>query len=80
MAVAVQEALERKRILRRSQVETLTGLSRSTIYARIQQGTFPPPIQLGSRAVGWTVADIDHWLEARIAATRRESKLSAKEV
>ena len=36
------------------QVEARTGLSRSTIYARVKVGTFPAPVSLGPRAVGWT--------------------------
>jgi prophage regulatory protein len=50
-------------ILRRKQVEAATGLSRSTIYQRIKDKTFPPAIQLGPRAVGWRVGDIDAWLD-----------------
>ena len=57
-------------ILRRPQVEARTGLSRSTIYARIQNGTFPRPILLGSRAVGWLEHEIGDWLDERIKASR----------
>ena len=39
--------------LRRKQVETRTGLSRSTIYQTIKDGVFPKPVPLGPRAVGW---------------------------
>jgi prophage regulatory protein len=58
-------------ILRRKQVETRTGLSRSTIYARIAVGTFPKPIDLGSRAVGWIEAEIDAWLKSCIETSRK---------
>ena len=50
-------------ILRRKQVEREVGLSRSSIYQRIKDGTFPAPVKLGLRAVGWRVADIDRFLE-----------------
>src|SRR5258705_10359808 len=40
-------------ILRRKQVQNRTGLSRSTIYERVRAGTFPRPISLGPRTVGW---------------------------
>ncbi|MFM0758291.1 helix-turn-helix transcriptional regulator [Paraburkholderia strydomiana] len=50
------------RILRRRQVEARTGLSRSTIYRRMQAGTFPPAVPLGGRLVGWRAADIDAFL------------------
>jgi prophage regulatory protein len=50
-------------ILRRSQVEREVGLKRSTIYQRMQEGTFPRPIRLGERAVGWRASDIELFLE-----------------
>lgn len=57
---------EKLSILRRKQVEERTGLSRSTIYLFIQEGTFPKPISLGARAVGWLENEIQEWLAARI--------------
>ena len=53
-------------ILRRKQVEQRTGLSRSTIYLHIQEGTFPRPINLGARSVGWLENEIEAWLTERI--------------
>ncbi|MEX3960287.1 AlpA family transcriptional regulator [Trinickia symbiotica] len=50
-------------ILRRAQVENEVGLKRSTIYQRMQEGTFPRPIRLGDRAVGWRATDIENFLE-----------------
>ena len=58
---------EKLTILRRKQVEKRTGLSRSTIYLRIQEGTFPKPIKLGERAVGWLENEVDGWLKQQIA-------------
>jgi len=63
MANTNQEKLS---ILRRKQVEKRTGLSRSTIYLRIQEGTFPRPINLGVRAVGWIENEIEAWLAERL--------------
>lgn len=58
-------------ILRRKQVELRTGLSRSTIYARIAEGAFPPPIDLGGGgAVGWIEDEINSWLMTCIKASR----------
>ena len=39
-------------ILRRRVVQERTGLSRSTIYLRMAQGSFPKSVPLGVRAVG----------------------------
>lgn len=54
-------------ILRRKQVEARTGLSRSTIYNRIKQGTFPAPISLGVKSVGWVEDEIQTFLADRVA-------------
>ena len=68
MAAQIQSA---PTILRRKQVEARTGLSRSTIYDRIKAGTFPAPISLGEKAVGWIESEVDAWLVARIQASRK---------
>jgi prophage regulatory protein len=57
-------------ILRRKQVEARTGLARSTIYDRVKSGTFPAPVSLGARAVGWVESEIDEWLFAQIKTRR----------
>ena len=58
-------------ILRLPAVKTRTGLSRSTIYLRLSQGTFPRPVSLGGRAVGWVEEEIQSWLAERSAASRK---------
>lgn len=58
-------------ILRLPAVKTTTGLSRSTIYHRVAEGTFPKPVSLGGRAVGWIQAEVQEWLQRRIDASRR---------
>lgn len=77
MAAQVQNALT---ILRRKQVEARTGLSRSSIYARLKPNpkrpadfdpTFPRPVSLGAKAVGWIEAEIDAWLTAQVEKSRR---------
>ena len=50
------------KILRLPEVVNLTGLGRSTIYAKISAGEFPKPIRLGVRAVGWADEDVYTWL------------------
>ncbi len=55
-------------ILRRPEVEARTGLGCSTIYDGIKAGTFPAPVQLGPKSVGWVESEINAWLAARVAA------------
>lgn len=77
MATQIQTALT---ILRRRQVEARTGLSRSSIYAKLRHNpkrpgdfdpTFPAPIAVGAKAVGWIEAEIDAWLTAQVKKSRR---------
>ena len=60
------------RILRRKQVEVRTGLSRSTIYAMIRDGSFPAPVALGAKAVGWLQNEVEEWITERIRANRSD--------
>ncbi len=57
-------------ILRRREVEKQTGLSRSTIYQRIREKSFPLPISLGSKSVGWIKSEIDEWIAERVKFSR----------
>ena len=56
------------RLLRRPQVEEITGISHSSIYRLIQDGDFPRPVKVGSAAVRWRSSDITAWLESRPVA------------
>jgi prophage regulatory protein len=63
-------------IERRRDLEVRLGLSRSTIYDKINprspryDATFPTPIKLGGGAVGWLSEEVDAWLTCRIHASR----------
>lgn len=61
-------------ILRLPTVKARTGLSRSTIYLRIAEGSFPQPVSLGDRAVGWIEAEVNDWLAQRIEASRKAAR------
>ena len=57
-------------ILRLPEVKSRTGLSRSTIYLRMKNKSFPCQITLGGRAVGWVEEDINQWLAEKIEESR----------
>ncbi len=57
------------RLLRRHEVEELTGLSRASIYRWIGDEKFPPPVRVGAMAVRWKESDITAWIQSRPAAT-----------
>jgi prophage regulatory protein len=68
-----QEALS---ILRRKQVEKILGLSRSTLYDRLDpkspryDPSFPKPVGLGFRAVGFLRGEVEAWLAAQVQKSR----------
>ena len=63
---ANQERQMSYKILRLKDVQRMTGLSRSTIYAEITKGNFPRQIKLtGARSVGWHESAIVRWIESR---------------
>jgi len=69
------------RILRLNAVLDRTGLSRSTLYRKMQDGTFPHNVKISTRSAGWRESAIEEWLrnpifysaEAGQRATRSRS-------
>ena len=59
-------------LIRRKEVERLTALSRSRIYALMSKGVFPKPIALGTMSVAWLEVEVRGWIASRIAASRKE--------
>ncbi|BCQ66833.1 DNA-binding protein [Pseudomonas sp. Eqa60] len=71
------------RIIRLKEVIDSTGLARSTIYKFITLDTFPKPVSLGDRCVGWVESEVHDWILARIeerdlaeSASARSGRLS----
>lgn len=54
------------RIIRLKEVIDSTGLARSTIYKYIDEGSFPKPVSLGGRSVGWVESEVHDWILERI--------------
>ena len=50
-----------------------TSLSRSSIYLKMQDGTFPPSVKLSKRAMGWPEDVITEWIEQRINESNTDS-------
>lgn len=60
-------------ILRRQDVEKVTGLAKPTIYQLIKKGEFPRQVKITGRAVGWLESEILAWQKTRIANRDREA-------
>ena len=56
--------------LRLPGVKEITGLSKSSLYALIQEKSFPAPVRLGARTVAWVRSEVRQWALGRIRASR----------
>jgi prophage regulatory protein len=52
-----------QRVLRMPAVQQKIGLCKASVYNRIKNGSFPRPIPLGGKSVGWLESEIDQWIE-----------------
>ena len=60
-------------ILRLPDVMKFSGLCRSSVYAGVSSGTFPAPVKIGLRAVGWRTSDLTKWLETLVPSLGKKS-------
>jgi prophage regulatory protein len=76
------EPRQLRRILRIRAVEAITGKKESSIYEGVAAGTFPAPVPIGPRAVGWLEDELAEWQEQQIAAraARAEQRRREEEV
>ena len=71
MSIGMEQGMDAPvRVLRLPRVQARTGLSRSSIYMRVANRSFPQPIRLGARAIGWIESEVDQWIRDQIAASR----------
>ena len=61
----LQVAQVAEALLRLRTVEALTGLSASTIYAKLKAREFVEPVRLGARCTRWKAGDVMAWLAAQ---------------
>ena len=67
---------QKHRFIRLNEVLSRTGFGRTSIYRKMEDGSFPKSLKLGgppkdpsifdSRAVAWIEDEVDHWMESRI--------------
>lgn len=59
------------RLIRLPEVQRLTGLGRSQLYALAAQDRFPAPIKLSDRCSAWVESDVRGWIAERIEAAQK---------
>lgn len=55
------------KLIRLDEVIEAVGLSRSTIYLKMNKGTFPKPVSVGERGKRWLLRDVEDWIDGRVA-------------
>ncbi|MFZ0747286.1 MAG: AlpA family phage regulatory protein [Terracidiphilus sp.] len=55
-----------QKFVRLPDVKGQTGLSRSSIYAKIATGSFPTAVPIGIRAVAWIEEEVQEWIRKQI--------------
>ena len=65
-----------KRFIRLPEVMSRTGYGRTSIYRKMEDGSFPKSVKLGgppldpsvfdSRAIAWIEDEVDNWIQSRI--------------
>ena len=58
-------------LIRLPEVMAICALSRSGIYERVKNGTFPAPVKLDGRPSAWIKHEVQQWNVRQIAASRR---------
>ena len=56
------------RLIRLREVLHRTGMSRSTVYRRMELEQFPKPYPLGGRIVAWAESEIDQWIAEKLGS------------
>ena len=66
----------KNKLIRFPEVMSRTGYGRTSIYRKMEDGSFPKSLKLGgplkdpnefdSRAIAWIEDEVDQWIESRI--------------
>lgn len=54
-------------------VKQFSGLGKTSIYEGVADGTFPAPLKIGRRAVGWRESDLMAWVQSRQKRTSTQN-------
>jgi prophage regulatory protein len=52
-------------IWRKPRVLSTIAMGNTWLHEAVKRGTFPAPVKLGTRAVGWRRSDVEAWLSSR---------------
>ena len=65
----------RRRLIRGAEVRNRSGLSKTSIWRRVRDGTFPKPVKSSPGCVAWLEDEVDAWIVDRITARDSENRV-----
>lgn len=77
LATENRPQVRRDRLLRMPDVETATGLKKSTLYLLMKRGEFPRCVQVTARCVAWQESAVLQWVQDRIASASGQQAAAA---
>ncbi|MGE4410247.1 MAG: helix-turn-helix transcriptional regulator [Sphingobium sp.] len=66
-----------ERIIRLKTVLQRTGLSRSTLYRKIADGTFPAQVRISVHGAGWRESSVNRWIDDPVGYRADEGERAA---
>jgi prophage regulatory protein len=51
--------------MRKKEVLAIIGMKTTWLFEAVKEGSFPRPVRLGARAVGWRTTDVKKWIDSR---------------
>lgn len=70
--IQVSAELSYDPLIKLPKVCEITGLSKSSIYEKMKEGSFPQSVQISSRSVGWLLSEVNAFVQERVAESRKE--------
>ena len=67
-------------VLKKPTVLNRVGMSAPTLWRRVKDKSFPQPISLGGRSIGWLQSEVNEWIKARAALRNPSAVANAKGV
>ena len=76
LASQTSPPVQRDRFIKLHEVERVTSLKKSTIYALQRNKEFPRCVQVTTRSVAWRESQVLQWVQDRIAASTTQSRVA----
>ena len=78
LVTETRSQIRRDKLLRLSEVESATGLKKSTIYLLMKRGEFPYSVQVTARCVAWPESRVLQYVQDRIVAADKSHSEAAQ--